>query len=40
MLIKVLAELWKIIEEQSQLIKKLTQKVAEQENLIDELLKG
>lgn len=37
---KVLAELWKIIEEQSQLIKKLTQKVAEQENLIDELLKG
>lgn len=37
---KVLEELWKIIEKQSSLIKDLTNRVAEQENLIEELLKG
>ena len=37
---KMMAELWEIIERQTQLIKDLTKTIAEQENLIDELMKG
>lgn len=37
---KTLQELMKIIESQTNLIKDMALKIAEQENLIDELLRG